>query len=164
MSLPALQSPSFPKPWLIINPNTMETLCHKAISNDSEGCALEVLTMDMDFFCNATDNDGSGVLYHATARGFSNFVLKILRSTTTVTYSGFKGATPLHLVTRCSATTNFGGVVDCGAAGGSVRLLSPQRTLVSPQPLDLRVQNRVPAKKDRRRTARDEGREGEASA
>ena len=113
------------------------------------------------------------------------------------------------------ATTNFGGVVDCGAAGGSVRLLSPQRMLVSPQPLDLRVQNRfdvrskiitriwmleitihfleiirieflfgiwfsvfvfvipfikfrreirVPAKKDRRRTARDEGREGEASA
>ncbi|XP_056688517.1 uncharacterized protein [Spinacia oleracea] len=28
------------------------------------------------------------------------------------------------------ATTNFGGVVDCGAAGGSVRLLSPQRMLV----------------------------------
>lgn len=98
----ALQSPSIPKPWLITVDNTLQTLCHIAILNDNEECALEILTMDMDYFCNAMDINNTGVLYYAMLQRFTNFVLHILRSDTIVTYAGFKGTTPLNVVTRCS--------------------------------------------------------------
>ncbi|KNA19738.1 hypothetical protein SOVF_058760 [Spinacia oleracea] len=102
----ALQSPSIPKPWLITVDNTLQTLCHIAILNDNEECALEILTMDMDYFCNAMDINNTGVLYYAMLQRFTNFVLHILRSDTIVTYAGFKGTTPLNVVTRCSVDSN----------------------------------------------------------
>lgn len=93
-------------PWLERN-RKGNNPCQEALRSFQEHCGMEILKMDMENHCNAQNKSGAGLLYEAVYGGFHDFALEILTSAKSFSFSGPKGLTPLHYVTRCSGTLHL---------------------------------------------------------
>ncbi|CAO2827230.1 unnamed protein product [Amaranthus hypochondriacus] len=88
-------SPMMMKPWLLIT-NSFETPLHLAIKSLNEESALEIMAMDMEYFCNKLDRDKNSVLFLAVKNGLNSVAEKILESSFSYSLGGQDNSTALH--------------------------------------------------------------------
>ncbi|CAO2827228.1 unnamed protein product [Amaranthus hypochondriacus] len=83
------------KPWYSLT-NSNETPLHLAIKSLNEESALEIMAMDMEYFCNKLDRDKNSVLFLAVKNGLNSVAQRILESSCSYSLGGQDNSTPLH--------------------------------------------------------------------